>query len=106
MLKRVFSFLIVLLFAFSASAELEIVCSLFPQYDFARRSAGERAHVSKLLPDGMDSHGYEPSPRDMVRTNSADLFIYTDDLLEGWVKNLKGGLNDVKIIRCAEGIDL
>lgn len=106
MLKRVFSFLIVLLFAFSASAELEIVCSLFPQYDFTRRIAGERAHVSKLLPDGMDSHGYEPSPRDMVRTNSADLFIYTDDLLEGWVKNLKGGLNDVKIIRCAEGINL
>ncbi len=106
MLKRIFLFALVLLTAFSACAELEIVCSLFPQYDFTRKIAGERANVTKLLPDGMDSHGYEPSPRDMVRTDMADLFIYTDDLLEGWVKNLSGGLTNVKMVRCAEGIDL
>ena len=106
MLKRIFLLILIFLFAFSSLAELEIVCSLFPQYDFARRIAGERANVTKLLPDGMDSHGYEPSPRDMVKTDMADLFIYTDDALEGWVKNLSGGLQSVKIIRCAEGIDL
>lgn len=106
MVKRISLFLLVFLIAFSACAELEIVCSLFPQYDFTRRIAGDRAHVTKLLPDGMDSHGYEPTPREMVRCDMADLFIYTDDLLEGWVKNLSGGLTNVKMIRCAEGIDL
>ncbi len=106
MLKRITLFLFAFLIAFSACAELEIVCSLFPQYDFTRRIAGERAHVTKLLPDGIDSHGYEPSARDMVKTDMADLFIYTDDLLEGWVKNLSGGLTNVRMIRCAEGIDL
>lgn len=106
MLKRITLLLLVFLIAFSACAELEIVCSLFPQYDFTRRIAGDRANVTKLLPDGMDSHGYEPSARDMVKTDMADLFIYTDDLLEGWVKNLSGGLTNVKMIRCAEGIDL
>lgn len=106
MFKRISLFLFVFLFAFSACAELEIVCSIFPQYDFTRRIAGERAHVTKLLPDGIDSHGYEPSPRDIVKTDMADLFIYTDDLLEGWVKNLSGGFTNVRMIRCAEGIDL
>ncbi len=106
MLKRIFLLTLVFLLAFTSVAELEIVCSLFPQYDFTRRIAGERATVVKLLPDGMDSHGYEPSPRDMVKTDGADLFIYTDDVLEGWVKNLSGGLQNVKIVRCAEGIDL
>ncbi|MBR3927433.1 MAG: zinc ABC transporter substrate-binding protein [Clostridia bacterium] len=106
MLKRISLFILIFLFAFSACAELEIVCSLFPQYDFTRRIAGDRAHVTKLLPDGIDSHGYEPSARDMVKTDMADLFIYTDDLLEGWVKNLSGGLTNVKMIHCAEGIDL
>lgn len=106
MLKRISLILLAFLLAFSASAELEIVCSLFPQYDFTRRIAGERANVSKLLPDGMDSHGYEPSPRDMVKCDMADLFIYTDDLLEGWVENLSGGLTNVKMIPCAKGIDL
>lgn len=106
MFKRIALFILSFLIAFSASAELEIVCSLFPQYDFTRIIAGDRANVSKLLPHGMDSHGYEPSPRDMVKTDMADLFIYTDDLLEGWVKNLSGGLMNVRIVRCAEGIDL
>ena len=106
MLKRIFLLTLIFLLAFTSLAELEIVCSLFPQYDFTRRIAGERAHVTKLLPDGMDSHGYEPSPRDMVKTDMADLFIYTDDVLEGWVKNLSGGLTNVKLIRCAEGVDL
>ena len=106
MIKRIFVCLVVFFITFSAAAELEIVCSLFPQYDFTRKIAGERAHVTKLLPDGLDSHGYEPSARDMVRCDMADLFIYTDDLLEGWVKNLSGGLENVKMIRCAEGIDL
>ena len=83
-----------------------IVCSLFPQYDFARSIAGEYASVSQLLPPGVDSHDYEPSVGDMVACDKADLFIYTDDELETWVKALKGGLTHVRTVRCAEGIDL
>ena len=90
----------------NAESKPVIVCSLFPQYDFARSIAGEYASVSQLLPPGMDSHDYEPSVGDMVACDKADLFIYTDDELETWVKALKGGLKNVKMVRCAEGIDL
>lgn len=89
-----------------APGKLKIVCSIFPQYDFTRRIAGEHAQVTQLLPPGMDSHEYEPSAKEILRLNDADLFIYTDDKLEGWVKNLKDGVKDVKLVRCADGIDL
>ena len=88
------------------NGKLAVVCSLFPQYDFARAIAGEYASVSQLLPPGVDSHDYEPSVGDMVACDKADLFIYTDDELETWVKALKGGFDHVKTVRCAEGIDL
>ncbi len=83
-----------------------VVCTLFPQYDFAARIAGEHAQVAQLLPAGMDSHEYEPSAGEVLFCDKADLFVYTDDELETWVKNIKGGFTHVKCVRCAEGIDL
>ena len=85
---------------------LSIVCSLFPLYDFARQIAGDRANVSLILPYGVDSHDYEPSVGDAFAVSRADLFIYTDDELETWVKNLSGSLENVKTLRCAGNIDL
>ena len=90
----------------SADGKLDIVCSLFPLYDFARTIAGERANVKLVLPYGVDSHDYEPSVGDAAMISRADLFIYTDDELETWVKGLSGSLEGVKTLRCAENIDL
>ncbi len=87
-------------------SKLNIVCSLFPLYDFARQIAGERANVTLILPYGVNSHDYEPSVGDAFAISRADLFIYTDDELETWVGNLSGSLENVKTLRCAENIDL
>ncbi len=107
-MKRFFSLAISLIMCLGAcaSAEMEIVCSLFPQYDFTRCIAGNHARVTQLLPNGVDSHGFEPSMRNMLNTDAADLFIYTDSELEGWVETFVKGLSNVKVVRCADGIDL
>ncbi len=105
-MKKIALLLLVVIFSVGcAEAELNVVCSLFPQYDFARAISGGRVNVTKLLPDGMDSHDYEPSIRNMLNTDAADLFIYTDPELESWVENFSGGFTHVKLVRCAEGID-
>lgn len=46
----------------SDTDQLQIVTTLFPQYDFARQIAGDKAEVTLLLPPGMESHSYEPTP--------------------------------------------
>ena len=86
--------------------KLNIICSLFPVYDFTRQIARGHADVFQLLPNGMDSHEYEPSVGDMASASRADLFIYTDDVMEIWIGTIAGSLNKDKLIRCAEGIDL
>ena len=59
----------------SVSDKLQIVTTLFPQYDFARVIGGDKVDVTLLLPAGMESHSYEPTPADIIKINKADLFI-------------------------------
>ena len=67
---------------------LQIVATLFPQYDFARTLAGGRANVSLLLSPGADAHSFDPSPKDILTVTGADLFIYTGDNMELWARRL------------------
>ena len=46
--------------------KISIVATIFPQYDFARRIAGDRADIKMLLKPGMEAHSYEPSPKDII----------------------------------------
>ena len=88
-------------------AKLKIIASLFPQYDFARIIAGDRAEVRLLLPPGAESHSFEPTPGDMQRIASADLFIYTGPHMEPWAKRLADAAatpGGVVVVDASEGV--
>ncbi len=68
--------------------KIDVVATMFPQYDFARNIAGDNANVELLLDFGTDAHSYEPTPLDIMKIASADLFIYTGDEMEIWAKTL------------------
>jgi zinc transport system substrate-binding protein len=55
-----------------ASDKLQIVTTVFPAYDFARAAAGDLAEVTLLLPPGVESHSYEPTPADILAVQSCD----------------------------------
>ncbi|MBE6623842.1 MAG: zinc ABC transporter substrate-binding protein [Ruminococcaceae bacterium] len=86
---------------------LKIVATLFPQYDFAKNIAGDKAKVELLLPPGADSHSFDPSMKDILKMSDADLFIYTGAEMELWsesfAKNVK---SDCTVVDLSEGIDL
>lgn len=72
----------------SDSGKLQVVATLFPQYDFARAIAGDKAEVTLLLPPGMESHSYEPTPGDVITIHHCDVFLYTGDEMEPWVADI------------------
>lgn len=85
----------------------KIIASLFPQYDFARRIARNRAEVTLLLPPGADSHSFEPTPADMRNIAAAALFIYTGPHMEPWAERLAGSVSrpgGVRIVDASRGI--
>lgn len=68
--------------------KLDIIATTFPPFDFAREAGGQWAEVSMLLPPGSESHTYEPTPKDVVRIASCDLFIYNGGPSDAWVDRL------------------
>lgn len=88
--------------------KLTVAAMLFPQYDFARRIAGDRAEVKLLLPAGTESHSYEPTPSDIVTINKCDIFLYTGKEMEPWTETLlDGGLEgDTLVVDLSEGIEM
>ncbi len=88
--------------------KLLIVTTLFPQYDFARQIAGDKAEVVLLLSPGVESHDFEPTPSDIILINKADLFIYTGEEMEPWVATILESLDnpELNILDVSEGIEL
>lgn len=89
-----------------ADEKISITTTLFPQYDFAKAIAGDKADVKMILPLGSESHNYEPSPSDIIDIDSSDMFIYTGDYMEGWVSNILGNLTDTMIVDVSKNITL
>ncbi len=70
---------------------LNVIGTVFPQFDFARQIAGDRASVSMLLRPGSDSHSYTgDDPSDIDRIMKCDLFIYVGGETDSdWVMKIK-----------------
>lgn len=90
------------------SPKLKVVTTLFPQYDFARTIGGDRAEVIKLLPNGGESHTYDPSVKDITEISTADIFLYTGEHMEAWAGELIKSVDSdsVDVVDLSKGIEL
>ncbi len=71
------------------ASKMSIVCTIFPQYDWAREVMGEKASdamLTLLLNGGVDLHSYQPSADDIVKISTCDLFIYVGGESDAWVE--------------------
>ncbi len=92
----------------TGDAKLNIVASLFPHYDFARAIAGEYANVTLILPPGIESHAYEPTPKDIIKITESDVFLYTSETMEPWAHALLESIDSkhTRVIDMSSGIEL
>lgn len=89
------------------NGKIEVVATLFPQYDFVKHVGGDKVNVSLLLPPGIESHTYEPTPKDMVNINNSDLFIYTGKEMEPWADSLIAGMKkNVNVLDLSKTVSL
>ena len=68
--------------------KLQIVTTIFPEYDWVRNIVGEDAdwaEITLLLDNGVDLHSYQPTSEDMVKISTCDVFIYVGGESDGWV---------------------
>lgn len=87
---------------------LNIVCTIFPQYDFARSIAGDvpGVNVTMLMRPGQESHDFDPSSKDIATIHDCDIFVYTGGVSDAWIKDMLESV-DVKnktVISLMDGI--
>lgn len=70
------------------SGKLNVVCTLFPYYDFVRQIGGDDVDVTLVVPAGRETHSFEPTPLDVIRISEADVFVYNGGESEQWVENI------------------
>jgi ABC-type Zn uptake system ZnuABC Zn-binding protein ZnuA len=74
--------------------------------DFARQVGGDRVEVVQLLGDGVDVHGYQMTPTDLVAINRSRLLLYNGFDLEPFLGQvLTGGARPgLTRVELAEGL--
>ncbi len=73
--------------------------------DIARNVAGEHADVESLTKPGAEIHGYEPTPKDIVKTQRAHLILWNGMNLERWFEKFFENVKDVPQVVVTEGIE-
>ena len=102
---------IIFLAAFSltasgAFANISVICSMYPVYDFTRSITGNLADVKLLIRPGVEPHDYEPSPMEIKALNDSDVFIFTGKYMEQWAEKISSSLSETLIIDASENIAL
>ena len=92
----------------SNTDKIQVIATLFPNYDFVKQVGGDKVQVTLLLNSGVDTHTYEPSVKDMKNISDSDLFVYTGTASEPWANEIINSLenSDCRIIDTSEGIEL
>lgn len=73
--------------------------------DMAQNVAGDAAEVVSITRPGAEIHGYEPTPRDIVRAWDADLILWNGLNLELWFEQFLSNLKDVPSVTVSDGIE-
>ena len=79
----------------------QIYTSFYAISDFVEKIGGDKVDVHNLVPSGTEPHDWEPSSKDMLNLNSADVLFYNGLGMESWIDKVKGAVNGEKP-KCVE----
>jgi len=77
-------------------AKYEIVCTIFPIYDWVKNIVGDNdnVNVTLLLDQGTDLHSFQPTTADIALISSADMFIYVGGESDEWAEDAASEANN------------
>ena len=92
------------LFAMQANAKFKVVTTFTVIQDIAQNVAGNAATVESITKPGAEIHEYEPTPKDIVKAQSADLILWNGLNLERWFERFFQNIKDKPAVVVTEGI--
>ncbi|OOF36402.1 metal ABC transporter substrate-binding protein [Rodentibacter heidelbergensis] len=93
------------LLSLPSNAKFKVITTFTIIQDIAQNVAGEAALVESITKPGAEIHDYEPTPKDIVKAQSADLILWNGLNLERWFERFFQNLHkDTPSVIVTEGI--
>ena len=73
--------------------------------DMARNVAGDAAVVESITKPGAEIHNYQPTPRDILKAQDANLILWNGLNLEQWFEKFFQNLKDVPSVVVSDGVE-
>lgn len=73
--------------------------------DMAKNVTGDLAQVESITKPGAEIHNYQPTPKDLIRGQGADLILWNGLNLELWFERFFSNLSNVPSVVLTEGIE-
>jgi manganese/iron transport system substrate-binding protein len=90
--------------AMAQADKLKVVTTFTVIADIAQNVAGDRVEVVSITKPGAEIHGYQPTPRDLVRAQGADLILWNGLNLERWFEQFLANLSEVPAKVVSDGL--
>ncbi|MGC6358876.1 metal ABC transporter substrate-binding protein [Bisgaard Taxon 45] len=92
------------IFTSPAFAKFKVVTTFTVIQDIAQNVAGDAAVVESITKPGAEIHDYEPTPKDIVKAQHADLVLWNGLNLERWFEKFFENVKDKPAVVVTEGI--
>lgn len=90
----------------TANKTLNVITSVSPITNIVKNMAGDKINLTGLVPEGVNSHTFEPVPSDIVKLSNADLVIinglFLEDNVEKVVNESLKNKPDIELLKLAD----
>lgn len=76
---------------------ISVYTSFYTMYDFASKIGGDRVELHNLVPTGTEPHDWEPSPKDILSIEKADVLVYNGAGMEDWIEKILSSIRNEKL---------
>ncbi len=88
---------------------LKVVATVFAEYDFLRNIAGDKISLEMLMIPGADLHTFDPTPKDIMEVQEADLFVTIGGESDAWAEKIiesvdNQELQTVRLMECVDNV--
>lgn len=89
-------------------SSVKVVASFYPLAEFAKQVGGNNIEVINIVPPGVEPHDFEPTPQDITKVYSADIFVFNGSGFDPWAEKIAPELKKrgIAVIHMTEHFDL
>lgn len=86
--------------------KITVLASFYPLYEFGKIVGGQNIAIDILVRDGLEPHDWDPSIKDIINMQNADLILINGVGFENWIDKFSQMDSDTIIVDTSTGIQI